>query len=237
MMIVQKLKREIKKYDRPENKIDAQRFHKEKLKVRYVLKVSIARKISDKLYSEHKNLSKTEIFTLCDELLENGEGMGRMLAFEWAFKRHREFVKSDFKRFETWLKKYVNNWGACDHLCSKALGEIVFQYPELTRKTKKWTKSKNRWKRRAAAVCLIKSVCNGQALEIVFETADLLLIDTDDMVQKGYGWMLKDASNIFRNEIYKYVLKNKKDMPRTALRYAIEKLPDKMRREAMKKDW
>ncbi len=163
--------------------------------------------------------------------------MGRMLAFEWAFKRRKEFVKSDFKRFETWLKKYVKGWGSCDHLCTKALGEIIYQYPELTQKTKKWTKSKSRWLRRAAAVCLIKSVRKGQGLEDVFETANLLLTDDDDMVQKGYGWMLKDASNIFRNEVYKYVLENKQEMPRTALRYAIEKLPDKMRREAMKKNW
>ncbi len=235
-MIIRKLKEEIKKYDRPENKIDAQQFFKERLKVRFVLKTSIARKISDRLYREHKNLSKAEIFKLCEELLEKGEGMGRMLAFEWAFKRRHEFTKSEFSRFEAWLKKYVNGWGSCDHLCSKALGEIVYQYPELTQKTKKWTKSKNRWMRRAAAVSLIKSVSKGQGLKDVFETADLLLIDNDDMVQKGYGWMLKDTSNIFRDEVYKYVLKNKKTMPRTALRYAIEKLPEKMRREAMKKD-
>jgi 3-methyladenine DNA glycosylase AlkD len=236
-MIIRKLKQEIKKYDKPENKIDAQQFFKEKLKIRYVLKAPVARKISDQLYREYKHLSKKEIFGSCEELLEKGEGMGRMLAFEWAFKRRKEFVPADFKRFENWLKKYVEGWGACDHLCSKPLGEIIYQYPELIPKTEKWRGSKNRWMRRAAAVCLIKSVRRGQCLKEVFETADKLLTDDDDMVQKGYGWMLKDASNMFRDEVYDYVLKNKKEMPRTALRYAIEKLPEKMRREAMKKDW
>jgi len=55
------------------------------------------------------------------------------------------------------------------------------------------------------------------------------------MVQKGYGWMLKEASNKFPDKIFKYVMKNKAVMPRTALRYAIEKLPASMRKEAMKK--
>jgi 3-methyladenine DNA glycosylase AlkD len=174
---------------------------------------------------------------LCDELLEKGEGMGRLTAFEWAYKRKKEFTKSDFKKFESWLKKYVHGWGSCDHLCTKALGEIVYQYPELTQKTKKWARSKNRWLRRASAVSLIVSINRGQCLDDVFETADLLLTDDDDMVQKGYGWMLKVAADKFRHKVFNYVLRHKKEMPRTALRYAIEKLPDKMRREAMKKDW
>ena len=45
------------------------------------------------------------------------------------------------------------------------------------------------------------------------------------MVQKGYGWMLKEASNLHQDEVYQYVLRHRRDMPRTALRYAIEKMP------------
>jgi len=74
-------------------------------------------------------------------------------------------------------------------------------------------------------------------LNEVFAMADLFLADEDDMVQKGYGWMLKEASNKFPNEVFEYVMNNKKEMPRTALRYAIEKLPVDKRKKAMKKDW
>jgi 3-methyladenine DNA glycosylase AlkD len=80
-------------------------------------------------------------------------------------------------------------------------------------------------------------VRNRLLLDEVFKTADMLLTDDDDMVQKGYGWTLKEASNQFPDEVFRYVMKNKRRMPRTALRYAIEKLPQKMRKEAMKKDW
>jgi 3-methyladenine DNA glycosylase AlkD len=55
------------------------------------------------------------------------------------------------------------------------------------------------------------------------------------MVQKGYGWMLKEASKPHQDEVYQYVLKHRKDMPRTALRYAIEKMPPEMKKEAMKR--
>jgi len=67
-----------------------------------------------------------------------------------------------------------------------------------------------------------------------FEIADLLLTDADDMVQKGYGWMLKEAGLNFRDEVFEYVMKNKDKMPRTALRSAIEKLPADMRKKAMR---
>jgi 3-methyladenine DNA glycosylase AlkD len=55
------------------------------------------------------------------------------------------------------------------------------------------------------------------------------------MVQKGYGWMLKAASETHQKEVFDFVMKNKSAMPRTSLRYAIEKMPAEMKAKAMKK--
>jgi len=60
-------------------------------------------------------------------------------------------------------------------------------------------------------------------------------MDDDDLVQKGYGWMLKAASEAHQREVFEYVMKNKTEMPRTALRYAIEKMPEELRKAAMEK--
>jgi 3-methyladenine DNA glycosylase AlkD len=84
-------------------------------------------------------------------------------------------------------------------------------------------------------VCLIYSVRRKEHLAEVLETADALLTDQDIMVQKGYGWMLKEASNHYPKEVFDYVMKNRREMPRVALRYAIEKLAPKHRTEAMKR--
>ena len=70
-------------------------------------------------------------------------------------------------------------------------------------------------------------------LKDVFWTADKLLMDQDDLVQKGYGWMLKETSNIYQKQVFDFVMKRKHKMPRTALRYAIEKMPQSMRKKAM----
>jgi len=158
---------------------------------------------------------------------------GRFLAFEWASKVQKEFVAGDFRKFEYWLKCYVDNWGKCDHLCCSVMGPLVLRFPELVSKTHKWTRSKNRWLRRAAAVSLIIPVRNRTLLDDVFETADVLLLDKDDMVQKGYGWMLKEADNKYPEVVFAYVMKHRRVMPRTALRYAIEKYPAYERKRAM----
>ncbi len=62
-----------------------------------------------------------------------------------------------------------------------------------------------------------------------------MLLDNDDLVQKGYGWMLKAASESHQKEVFDYVMKNKARMPRTALRYAIEKMPKDLKVKAMEK--
>jgi 3-methyladenine DNA glycosylase AlkD len=235
MTLIQTLKRELAKHDKPENRLNYQKFFNEKLEHPEGIKTAILRKISNNVFKEIKGKPAVEILDICDELLKSGERYMRFFTFDWARKLKGQYRKSDFARFERWLKDYIDNWGNCDHFCG-ITGQLLVQYPDLVSKIRKWTKSKNRWFRRAAAVSLIDPVSEGILLNEVFKTADLLLTDDDDMVQKGYGWMLKEAGNRFPDEVFEYVIKNKRDMPRTALRYAIEKYPAARRKEAMKKD-
>lgn len=134
------------------------------------------------------------------------------------------------------MKKYVSNWGSCDDLCTHAFGAFIYQFSEFLPKVKEWTKSSNRWFRRASAVIMIYSTRRDKYLEPVFETADILLLDQDRFVQQGYGWMLKEASNLHPQEVFGYVMKRKAEMQRRALRYAIEKLSPELKKKAMAKD-
>ena len=68
------------------------------------------------------------------------------------------------------------------------------RYPDFVENLKQWCGSPNRWVRRAAAVSLINPAHDGQFKAEIFEIANRLLLDPDDMIQKGYGWMLKAAS-------------------------------------------
>jgi 3-methyladenine DNA glycosylase AlkD len=115
------------------------------------------------------------------------------------------------------------------------MGEFITQYPSYLSQLKKRTKSSNRRVKRAAAVTLIIPARKGKFLTDIFQIADSLLLDPDDMVQKGYGRLLKAASQAHPQEVFDYVMTHKATMPRTALRYAIEKLPKEMKAQAMTK--
>ena len=89
--------------------------------------------------------------------------------------------------------------------------------------------------KRASAVSLIVPAKRGLFLSDAFEICDALLLDGDDMVQKGYGWLLKEESRMHQKEVFDYVVAHRAVMPRTALRYAIELMPKELKIEAMKK--
>jgi 3-methyladenine DNA glycosylase AlkD len=234
--IITEIRGELAKYKDRKYCINAQQFSKEKLKQPWVLKTPIMRQVAAESFSKIKHLPKQQIFALCEKLLLSGNSVEKHIAFEWAFRSRKHFEKTDFRRFETWLKLHVNGWGSCDDLCGRALGHLIYEFPELSAKTEPWAKSRNRWLRRASAVTLIYSLRKRLLLVAAFRVADMLLKDEEDLVQKGYGWMLKEASNQFPDEAFRYVMEHKREMPRTALRYAVEKLPPDVRKEAMKKD-
>jgi 3-methyladenine DNA glycosylase AlkD len=231
--VIDFLRRELARSDRPANRINYQQFFKETLAEPTGLRSAVLKDIAKRGYAQVRSLPPKEMLALCDRLLDTRERYMRFFAFDWALKFKKHFTPSQFARFEKWLKQYVDNWGASDSLCCGPLGELIAMFPQLARKTKPWIKSKDRWHRRAAAVTLIVPVRNGLLLDEVLDTADRLLLDDDDMVQKGYGWMLKEATRHFPKEVFAYVMKHKEVMPRTALRYAIEKLPPAMKKQAM----
>jgi len=234
-VFLKQLSDELKKYKGREHRINAQRFFKEKLDRPWMLKGPVFKKLADDSWRRIRHLPRKDVFIVCEELLASDLEARVGFAFDLAFRCRKDFRKSDFARFERWGKKHFSNWGTVDNLCCRALGHLVFMYPELISRTKRWACSRNLWMRRASAVCLIVSLRKKQALQDAFEVADTLMMDPEDLVQKGYGWMLKEATHEFPDEVYRYVLKHRGVMPRTALRYAIEKLPKEMRREAMKK--
>jgi Predicted DNA alkylation repair enzyme len=211
-----------------------QRYFKETVKF-YGLSMSAANKIAVKYWQEVKGLSKPEIFALCEDLFKSDYGEEAAVAATWAPKLTNQFVLSDLAVFKRWIDSYLNDWAKVDGFCNHTVGNFVQKYPASIMEIVAWSASSNRWLKRASAVSLIIPAKKGLFINEIFTISDRLLQDKDDMVQKGYGWMLKEAANLHQDEVYHYVLKHRHDMPRTALRYAIEKMPPDLKSEAMKR--
>ena len=80
---------------------------------------------------------------------------------------------------------------------------------------------------------LVKLTRKGLFHEHMFEITEILLLDSEYMVQKGYGWMLKEASNFDQQTVFQFAMKHKAVMPRTALRYVIKKMSKELKERAM----
>lgn len=211
-----------------------QRYFKEEAKL-YGMNSATVTQIGKENFELIKHKSKHEIHALCEELMKSGFLEEAGIASMWSFTIRSMHDPSDFALFERWIEKYITNWASCDTLCNHTVGSLLEKYPEQVQHLKRWATSDNRWMKRASAVSLIIPARKGMFLSDVFDISDTLLTDTDDIVQKGYGWMLKAASNKHTKEVYAYVLSKKTVMPRTAYRYAIEKMPAEMRAKAMEK--
>jgi len=232
--IIESIRQELKKNADSNGVKNGQHFFKEKIKL-YGVKTAVVGKIGKEYFKAIKDKNKSEIFVLCEKLWQSGYLEESGIACNWSYYIHKDYKPEDFKVFEKWVNYYVSNWASCDVLCNHTMGAFMEMYPEYLSNLKKWAKSKNRWVRRASAVSLIVPARQGKFLKDIFEIADILLLDQDDLVQKGFGLMLKVASQAHQKEIFDYVIKNKKVMPRTALRYAIEKMPEELKVKAMAK--
>jgi len=206
---------------------NVQRWFKEPIKS-YGVRYPVVKKIAKEFFP---TCPACELVDACDALWSSGYQEEGSIAIQWV-KKTKLY---EFYMLETWLYKYVKNWAHVDELCVGVLGPMLILKPEHIDRVKSWAKSTSRWKRRAAAVSFIVPIRRGLYKEHMFNVAASLLKDDDDLVQKGYGWLLKEGCKKFQSEVFEFVIKNKKNMPRTALRYAIEKMPANLKEQVMAK--
>ncbi|UCF70703.1 MAG: DNA alkylation repair protein [candidate division WOR-3 bacterium] len=224
--------RELKKHVDEKYRRGAEAYFKEGILL-YGVRANKVRKIAADSFKKIRKENKKALFGICEELLRSKYSEEKTIAFAWAYRVQRQYTPRDFRLFELWLKRYVGNWGSCDDFCRHAFGVFLYRFPQFLPDVLAWTDSKNRWLRRGAAVIMIYSLRMGEHLDFAFNIADALVKDEDYLVQNGYGWMLKDASIRFPSQVLRYVEGHAREMPRRALRYAIERFTPEQRHKVM----
>jgi 3-methyladenine DNA glycosylase AlkD len=163
-----------------------------------------------------------------DEFMDGLWKSGKLEEAGIAIYVYRRFGKQcgarEFRLFTSWVDRYVTNWAACDGVSSWLLAACVENEPALTRRLPAWTRSRNRWKRRAAIVSLLQEAKQGRHTAKVLGIAERLLSDADDMVQKGVGWVLKETYPKKPREVVAFLKPRAAAAPRMVLRIAAEKM-------------
>ncbi|MBI3638585.1 DNA alkylation repair protein, partial [Candidatus Wolfebacteria bacterium] len=139
-----------------------------------------------------------------------------------------------FFRFYLKNTKYINNWDLVDLSSRDIIGAFLDDKPKNI--LYKLARSKNLWERRIAIVSTyhyVKQKKCGETLKI----SKILLNDKHDLIHKAVGWMLREVGKNCSEKILEDFLKPRyKNMPRTMLRYAIEKFPENKRKKYLQRD-
>jgi 3-methyladenine DNA glycosylase AlkD len=135
-----------------------------------------------------------------------------------------EFGKREFKMFESWLDR-ISSWADHDALVHYLIGPILAADETLLTRPPRWAKVKSRWHQRAAAVSLIHSTRQHKNFGDIQRITEMLLTSDDDMVQKGLGWLLREAAKFNPEQTVEYLMTIRERSPRLVLRTACETLP------------
>jgi 3-methyladenine DNA glycosylase AlkD len=209
----------------PRTRVSQQRFFTpEQRPESYGVASPHVKRIAQNVYRQVKSWPAPDRDRLCAALWESGmDEEGSLVCYVY-----RRFEKTcgarEFRLFTRWLDRYVHNWGHTDGVSLWMLGASIANDPSLIANLDPWTKSKNRWKRRAAAVALVPSARRGLHSKEIFRVAEPLLPDEDDMVRKGVGWLLKETYPKKPAETVRFLLPRRKNTSRLVLRYAAEKM-------------
>lgn len=174
-----------------------------------------------KTAKKHKNTSWEEV----QKLVNNKYHEARMTGFLITVEKYK---KEPEKAYKFYLKnaKKANNWDLVDVTSPKVIGAYLKDKPKDT--LYKLAKSDNLWERR------ISIISTFAFKEESFKLAETLLKDKHDLIHKAVGWALREAGKTNKKELKKFLDKHATQMPRTMLRYAIEKFEEKERQYYLK---
>ena len=135
-----------------------------------------------------------------------------------------QFRDREFRLFERWLDR-ISSWADHDGLVHYLIAPMVAAKPVRARAAFRWSKSPDRWHRRAACVALIRGARKKMFFPEIVKLSDSLLADEDDMVQKGLGWLLRETAKFDAKRTVLYLMKIRGRATRLVLRTACETLP------------
>lgn len=215
----------------PQRAEGAQRYFKEAVKV-LGLSAASSRALAESLYQEVKGRwSIDQAVELADILLPNPYLEVKHQAIHVLGRFVRESRPEHFLKMRSWFEaNLLDNWASTDSFCGEVLTPFLAKYQKFRTKLMDWTRAGNMWVRRASAVALVTPARHGESLDLAYEIVGRLLDNKEDLMHKACGWLLREAGKKDMPRLEKYLLQNGPKIPRTTVRYAIERFETKKRK-------
>lgn len=172
-----------------------------------------------------------DAIALCDRLLPRPELEAKGVAILLLHRFRKTYPAALFARTHAWLvANRLDNWASVDALCPEVIGALVADHEHLLERLPGWARSPNRWVRRASIVSLLKLARRPQYKDVVYAMARRHFGSDDDLVQKAAGWLLREVGKQDMRALAAFLRSHGPSIPRTTVRYAIERFPPDERR-------
>ena len=167
----------------------------------------------------------SQAIALCDRLLSEPEMDIRGAGFLVLSAFKKELTPDLLEQAEGWLTRRLDNWALVDGFCSAVLSPLLERFPPAEKRLEAWSCAESLWLRRAALVTLVPFARRGRLLDTGYRLARAHFDDPEDLMHKATGWLLREAGKTDMPRLRRYLLDHGPMIPRTALRYAIERFP------------
>lgn len=194
--------------------------------------------IIKEFHTRHSDLPPSECLAIAEHVLANATYSEEKMVAYGLVQKHvkKHYDDTLLNRFEYWLEHYADNWALVDDLCLKAIYNFLMARPHLIPRTQHWADSSVSWCRRASNVVWVKFIKrkigkNEYKLDkqLIFNQCLTLLLDEDEYVQKSIGWLLKVTAIEHQQDVLAFLQQHHSKMPRSTIRYALEKVDNTTR--------
>jgi len=176
-----------------------------------------------------------EALEFCDLMLRRSEMEAKSAGLFMLGRYRKRFDAPLIERIEQWLEGgFCANWATTDGLCSLVSAPLIERHPKLLPRLKRWAGSESLWLIRASIVTLVPLARHGLHLDFAYRLAEKALPYPEDLMHKAVGWMLREAGKTDSGRLEEFLLIHGPKIPRTTVRYAIEKFPQSKRLALLK---
>lgn len=198
------------------------------------IKVPCIRKVVKDIVSSY-TLHKKSILNVSEKLVSNKVHEYKMAGIILLELNKNKIIPSDLETIKRWfLNDYINDWAVIDTLCLAVISSLVEQSKEAQDTVMEWRKHENIYIKRASIVSFIKHAKRKELIDTLLRHASTFLGINHDLITKANGWLLREIGKSNPQKLEGFLTKNIKKIPRTTLRYAIEKFPETKRKWILK---
>jgi len=228
-------RRSLARLARPAGAFDASRYFRGTTRLGFHnVGTARVRALAREIVAQHPAWSADDALAFAELLIADRYLEVKGVGIEALARFRRQFRPPYLRVWKRWLASNAgDNWATTDGMCGLLIGPLLVAHPDLVPRLASWARDRNLGVRRAAIVALIPPLRKHPVLDQVYETARTLHSDEADLIQKAVGWALREAGKVDPQRLERYLRANGAAIPRTTVRYAIERFDARKRRELL----